>query len=53
MSKAKHSKQTLHVVIQTQKERIAWQIIAEILNDGEQYGAAQKGNRKRTFQASN
>jgi hypothetical protein len=39
--------------IKTAKERIANQCIAEIVNDGERYGAAQKGSRKRTFQASN
>jgi hypothetical protein len=49
MSKEKHSKQTLHFFIETQKERIGRQSIAEILNDGGRYGAAQKGSRKRTF----
>jgi hypothetical protein len=49
MSKEKHSKQTLHFVIQTQNERIAGQSIAEILNDGGQYGGAQNGSRKKHF----
>jgi hypothetical protein len=53
MSKKKLSKQTLHSFIKTKKERIAGQSIAEILNDDERYGAAQKGRRERTFQASN
>jgi hypothetical protein len=49
MSKEKHSKQTLHFFIKAKKERIAGQSVAEILNDGEQNGAGQKGSRKRTF----
>jgi hypothetical protein len=35
--------------MKTQKERIAGQNIVEIPNDGERYGAAQKGSRKKTF----
>jgi hypothetical protein len=53
MNKEKLSKQTLHFFIKIQKERIAGQSIAEILDDDEQYGAAQKGSRKITFRASN
>jgi hypothetical protein len=47
MNKEKYIKQTLHFLIKTKKERIAWQSIAEILNDGEQYGAAQKRKRNK------
>jgi hypothetical protein len=47
MNKEKYTKQTLHFLIKTKKERIAWQSIAEILNNGEQYEAAQKRRRKK------
>jgi hypothetical protein len=53
MNKEKRTKQTLHFFIKTKKERIIGHSIAEILNDGEQYGAAQKGSCKKTFGASN
>jgi hypothetical protein len=50
MNKEKRIKQTLHFFIKSKKERIAGQSIAEILNDGEQYGAAQKGSRTKHFE---